>query len=30
MMGAKVVLTSRAEKGLGMFRKAVELAEANG
>jgi cysteine synthase A len=30
MMGAKVVLTPRAEKGLGMYRKAVELAEANG
>jgi cysteine synthase len=29
MMGAKVVLTPRAEKGLGMYRKAVELAEAN-
>ncbi|MEC5325425.1 pyridoxal-phosphate dependent enzyme, partial [Aurantimonas sp. A3-2-R12] len=30
MMGAKVVLTPRAEKGVGMYRKAVELAEANG
>ncbi len=30
MMGAKVVLTPRAQKGLGMYRKAVELAEANG
>jgi len=30
MMGAQVVLTPRAEKGLGMYRKAVELAEANG
>ena len=30
MMGAKVILTPRAEKGLGMYRKAVELAEANG
>ena len=30
MMGAKVVLTPRVEKGLGMYRKAVELAEANG
>src|SRR5690606_33368251 len=30
MMGAKVVLTPRAEKGFGMYRKAVELAEANG
>jgi cysteine synthase A len=28
--GAKVVLTPRAEKGFGMYRKAVELAEANG
>lgn len=28
--GAKVVLTPRAEKGLGMYKKAVELAEANG
>ena len=28
--GAKVVLTPRAEKGLGMVRKAVELAEQNG
>jgi cysteine synthase A len=30
MLGAKVVLTPRAQKGFGMFRKAVELAEANG
>jgi cysteine synthase A len=30
MLGAKVVLTPRAEKGTGMLRKAVELAEANG
>jgi cysteine synthase len=30
ILGAKVVLTPRAEKGLGMYRKAVELAEANG
>jgi cysteine synthase A len=30
MMGAKVVLTPRAQKGLGMYRKAVELAEENG
>ena len=30
MMGAKVVLTPRAAKGLGMYKKAVELAEANG
>mgnify|MGYP006075368167 FL=1 len=29
-MGAKVILTPRAAKGLGMYRKAVELAEANG
>ena len=29
-LGAKVILTPRAEKGLGMYRKAVELAEANG
>src|SRR3954447_17037909 len=30
MMGAKVVLTPRAAKGFGMYRKAVELAEKNG
>ena len=30
MLGAKVVLTPRAEKGYGMYKKAVELAEANG
>lgn len=30
MLGVKVVLTPRAEKGYGMYRKAVELAEANG
>jgi len=30
MLGARVVLTPRAQKGLGMYRKAVELAEANG
>ncbi|MEQ9258943.1 MAG: cysteine synthase A [Roseovarius sp.] len=30
MLGAKVVLTPKAEKGLGMYRKAVELAEENG
>src|SRR5512142_1156545 len=30
MLGAKVVLTPRAEKGYGMYRKAVELAKANG
>ena len=29
-LGAKVVLTPRAEKGFGMYLKAVELAEANG
>ena len=30
MFGAKVVLTPRAEKGIGMYNKAVELAEKNG
>lgn len=30
MMGAKVILTPRAEKGFGMYRKAAELAEAHG
>ena len=30
MLGARVVLTPRAEKGTGMLRKAIELAEANG
>ncbi len=30
MFGAKVVLTPRAEKGFGMYKKAVELAEAHG
>jgi cysteine synthase len=30
MFGAKVVLTPRAHKALGMYNKAVELAEANG
>lgn len=30
IFGAKVVLTPRAEKGYGMYRKAVELAEKNG
>ncbi len=30
MFGAKVVLTPRGAKGLGMYRKAVELAEKNG
>ena len=29
-LGAKVVLTPRAEKGFGMYNKAVELAETNG
>jgi cysteine synthase A len=29
-LGAKVVLTPRAEKAFGMYRKAVELAEAHG
>ena len=29
-LGAKVVLTPRAHKGLGMYLKAKELAEANG
>ena len=29
-LGAKVVLTPRAEKGFGMYQKAVELANANG
>ena len=29
-LGAKVVLTPRAEKGLGMYKKAKELAQANG
>ena len=29
-LGAKVVLTPRADKGFGMYRKAVELADANG
>ena len=29
-LGAKVVLTPKAEKGLGMYNKARELAEANG
>src|SRR5512136_3056222 len=30
MLGAKVVLTPRAQKGFGMYNKAVELAKANG
>ena len=29
-LGAKVVLTPKEEKGLGMYNKARELAEANG
>ena len=29
-LGAKVILTPKAEKGTGMYRKARELAEANG
>ncbi len=29
-LGAKVVLTPRAAKGIGMYKKAQELAEANG
>ncbi len=29
-LGAKVVLTPKGEKAVGMYRKAVELAEANG
>jgi cysteine synthase A len=29
-LGARVVLTPRAEKGMGMYNKAVELAEKNG
>jgi len=29
-LGARVVLTPREAKGFGMYRKAVELAEANG
>jgi cysteine synthase A len=29
-LGAKVVLTPRAAKGMGMYRKAQELAQANG
>jgi len=29
MLGAKVVLTPKAEKGFGMYQKAVELAKAN-
>lgn len=30
MLGAKVVLTPRAAKGMGMYMKAMELAEKNG
>src|ERR1700735_1486821 len=30
MLGAKVVLTPRAQKGIGMYKKAVDLVEANG
>lgn len=30
MLGTRVVLTPRAEKGFGMVRKAMELAEAHG
>ncbi len=30
MLGAKVVLTPKAEKGTGMYKKAVELAEKHG
>lgn len=30
MLGAKVVLTPKAEKGFGMYKKAVELAETHG
>ena len=30
MMGAKVVLTPRAQKGTGMYKKAAELAQAHG
>ena len=30
MLGAKVVLTPRAQKGFGMYKKAEELAKANG
>ena len=29
-LGAKVILTPRAEKGIGMYNKAKELSEANG
>ena len=30
MLGARVVLTPKAEKGVGMYKKAVELAEKHG
>jgi cysteine synthase A len=30
ILGAKVVLTPRAQRGFGMYQKAVELAEMNG
>ena len=30
MLGAKVVLTPRADKGFGMYQKAVELAQSHG
>jgi len=30
MLGARVILTPRAEKGFGMYQKAVELAKAHG
>ena len=30
MLGAKVVLTPRAQKGMGMYHKAVELAQQHG
>ncbi len=30
MLGAQVVLTPRADKAMGMYRKAMELAEKNG
>lgn len=30
MLGAKVILTPRAQKGLGMYQKAVELAQKHG
>ena len=30
MLGAKVVLTPRAQKGMGMYQKAVELAKTHG